>query len=142
MKSYGEQVAEIIAHEIGEVLASPILVLQLLSVYSILYLNGKAPGLCSKCHADYYYKLKQNGMKKAQDLDEAKSRTCQPRWKGLKFINKVARHFNNELLTDRQAISLLDSGLLKQDDFVKLPDGYGATEQVLAEPKPKKPRKK
>ena len=154
MKSYSEQVAEILQNEIGEVLASPILILQLLSVYSVLYLQGKNPGLCTRCHKDYYYKLKQTGMKKAQDLDDAKNRTCQPKWKGLKFINKVARHFNDALLTDKQAVTLLDAGLLKPEDFVRLPEGYGKEEDPApvveaapapaqkASPKPRKPRKK
>ena len=93
-------------------------------------------------------------MKKAQDLDDAKNRTCQPKWKGLKFINKVARHFNDALLTDKQAVTLLDAGMLKPEDFVKLPEGYGKEEDPApvveaapapaqkASPKPRKPRKK
>jgi len=154
MKSYTELVAEVIEHEVGEVIASPILILQLLSVYSALYLQGKNPGICGKCHKDYYYKLKANGMEKAKEADEAKNRTCQPKWRGLRFIGKVARHFNDKLLTDAQAISLLDAKLLKPEDFIKLPDGYGEptpapapsapappAPAVPAAPRPRKPRK-
>lgn len=148
MKYYSELVSELLKHEVGEVIASPVLIMQLLSVYSVLYLNGANPGTCGKCHKDYFYKLKSNGMERAKEYDEAKNRTCQPKWKGLKFINKpVCRHFNNELITDAQAISLLDAGFLKPEDFIKLPENWNdqlgrvieaeavaAMEQVPTEP--------
>jgi len=117
-------VSEVLSHDVGEVLASPSLLLQLLSLYSYLYLGGNPPGTCGRCHEKYYYKLKQNGMAKAQEADKAQKRTCVPAWKGLKFIFKKARHFNDQIITDEQAIGLLDEGFLKESDFKKLPAGY------------------
>lgn len=74
-------------------------------------------------------------MKKAVSADEAKNRTCVPAWKGLKFIFKRARHYNNALITDEQAVELLNEGLLSESDFKKLPEGYKA--KGPSQPKPK-----
>lgn len=120
--TYQDQLAEVLNHEVGEVVASPILIMSLLRLYSALYLQGRPPGTCGNCHREYYNKLKRNGMEKAKQADEVAKRTCEPKWKGLKFIAKLAKHFNDTLITDAQAISLLDAGFLKPEDFKVLPD--------------------
>lgn len=65
-------------------------------------------------------------MEKAQLADEVKNRTCKPKWKGLKFIHRVARHYSDQLITDKQAVDLLKKGLLTEADFLTLPAGYVA----------------
>ena len=123
-------VSKILAHDFGEVSASP-LIADMLSAYSKLYLNGTQPRLCGKCHRQYYEQLKLDGMKKAELYEKAKNRTCKPAWKGLKYINKLAKHFNNELLTDEQAVDLLNKGHLKESDFFVLPNGYKKVEEKI-----------
>jgi hypothetical protein len=115
-----ESVNEILNHDFNEIKSST-LVATLLSVYSKLYLNGAQPRLCNKCHEQYYNQLKINGMKKAELFKKAKSRTCKPAWKGNRYIPSRGRHYNNELLTDEQAIELLSTGDLKEKDFFTLP---------------------
>jgi len=117
-----ELVEEILSYDVGEVIASP-LSLKLISVYSQLYLNGRQPRWCGECQKKYYYQLKKDGMKKAEHAEKAKNRTCQPAWNGLKFIPQLAKHFNSALITDDEAIKLLNEGHLQESNFVKLPDG-------------------
>jgi hypothetical protein len=119
-----EEVGEIISKSFEEVSASS-LILKLLDCYSKLYLNGSAPGLCNLCHREYYTQITKNGMELAKKYEEAKARTCKPNWNGLKYINATARHWNSDLLTDKEAIYLLEKGILKTTDFDTLPSEYG-----------------
>lgn len=130
-------VLEVLAHDFGEVIDSP-LILKLLSVYSKLYLNGAQAKLCESCHRKYYNELQKTGIMKAQEFEAVKTRTCKPKWRGLKYINKLAKHFNNDLITDETAIKLLNEGHLNENDFVKLPDGYGAKPNPVAKTKTRK----
>lgn len=57
----------------------------------------------------------------AKKIVEAESRTCQPAWKGLKYIPMAARHFSSRLITDEEAKMLLEKGFLKESDFRVLP---------------------
>lgn len=118
------KVKEVLSKSFEEVSASS-LVLTLLECYSKLYLNGGQPGACSKCHRDYYIELKKTGMEKAINFEEVKTRTCKPAWNGLKYINATARHWNNELLTDKDAIGLLEKKFLFESDFEILPVNWG-----------------
>ena len=123
-------VNELLNHDCGEIINSP-LVMKLLTVYSQLYLNGRPPKLCGKCHEKYYNQLKINGMEKAELLEKAKNRTCEPFWNGNKYIPKMARHYSNLYITDKEAIRLLNEGHLKENDFTKLPDGYKKIEDKI-----------
>lgn len=75
-------------------------------------------------------------MELAKLYEEAKNRTCKPNWNGLKYISSTARHWNNELLTDKDAIYLLEGGHLTTKDFEVLPAEYGRPipeEKVIAD---------
>lgn len=113
-------VSRVLASGVEDILSST-LVMDLLSAYSTLYLNGSNPKLCGRCHKDYYYKLKKDGLMKAIEYDKAKNRTCKPKWNGLRFIPKLGKHFNSELITDEQAEKLLKEGHLAEKDFDILP---------------------
>lgn len=123
MLTMTEQVREVLDKSFEEVQASSF-ILNLLSIYSKLYLNGGQPGTCGACHRDYYNQLKSNGMELAKAYEEAKNRTCKPAWNGLIYIRDTARHWNSELLTDKEAINLLEKGFLKSSDFTTLPSDF------------------
>lgn len=123
MLTMTEQVREVLDKSFEEVQASS-LILGLLTVYSKLYLNGGYPGTCGACHRDYYNQLKNNGMELAKQYEEAKNRTCKPAWNGLIYIRDTARHWNSELLTDKEAMMLLEKGFLKSADFSILPAAF------------------
>lgn len=118
-----EEVNEILKYDIREIIASPLIV-KLLSLYSKLYLNGGQPSSCEKCIKKYYQEIIQNGIKKAEIMEEIKKRTCVPNWNGLMYIQKAARHFNDKLITDEQAINFLERGILEEKNFKTLPAGY------------------
>jgi hypothetical protein len=119
-----EDIKEVLNKSFEEVAASS-LVLKLLSVYSKLYLNGGQPAHCSACMRDYYSQLKKNGMELAQLYLEAKNRTCKPKANGIVYIASTARHWNSELITDKDAIYLLEGKHMKPSDFEILPEAWG-----------------
>ncbi len=63
-------------------------------------------------------------------------RTNKPNWKGLRFI--WGDFYSDELLTDEQAISLLNNKGLSESDFAKLPEGY--KKEVKPEPVQEAPK--
>ena len=119
-----DRVSKLINHELGDVLSSPVLSKELLLLYSVLFLAGAQPSFCAQCQKKYYQKLKTQGIMKAKEYESIKKRTCKPAWHGLMYINKMARHYNSELITDEQAIELLNKKLLKESNFEKLPENY------------------
>ena len=60
-------------------------------------------------------------MNAIERAEKVKNRTCKPNWKGLRFIK--GNHYNNENITDAEAIKLLRAGLLQHSDFEVLPEG-------------------
>lgn len=58
---------------------------------------------------------------------------------GLVYISSEAKHFSDANMDDATATRLLDSGILKPDQFIKLPD-VAKVEQLEVE-KPKAAKK-
>jgi len=116
-----EKVKELLSKDIEEIISSP-LSLDLLKVYSILYLCGAKPNTCARSQRKYYNQLKKDGMKKAETNIK---RTCKPKWRGNMYISKEARHFNDLFITDEEAITLLKRKHITEDMFSVLPEGYG-----------------
>jgi len=118
-------IKQIINLSFEEVVASS-LSLKLLDCYSKLYLCGGQPKTCARSQRQYYCQLIKNGIEMAQKFEEAKNRTCRPNWgtpqkPGIKYIPDTGRHWNSELLTDKEAQMLLDKGYVKSTDFEILP---------------------
>lgn len=122
-------VKEVISTQFEEVAASS-LCLKLFNCYSKLYLSGGQPRTCTASQLEYYQQLIKNGIQMAELFEEAKNRTCEPNWVGLKYIPGAARHYAHDLLTDAQAIELLKAGHLTEKHFLKLPDGFKKKEGV------------
>jgi hypothetical protein len=136
---------EILSKTVEEVIASP-LSLKLLNLYSKLYLNGEQPRWCESCQRDYYNQLKCEGYLKIKLMEEIEKRTCIPAWNGLKYIHKAGRHYNHELITDVEAIDLLERGFLSESDFIKMPEGFNpedakVVQEILKETEVKVSRK-
>lgn len=119
-----EKLKKVINTPFEEVVASS-LVLDLLDCYSKLYLNGGNPGGCTQCHRTYYNELKKDGMERALNYEEIKNRTCKPAWNGLKYISATARHWNDKLITDKDAVYLLENKHVTEKDFEILPKEWG-----------------
>ena len=69
-------------------------------------------------------KAKENGKK-----------TCKVKWKGNRYISKEARHFNDQSITDKEAIDLLKKKHLNESDFITLPEDYKKAAPKKEEPK-------
>jgi len=120
-----ERFNKIIQYTFEEINKSPELFIEFLQIYSILYLQGKDPGTCEKCHRGYFEKMKQNGLKKAEKMNT--ERTCKPNWKGNLFSSKAQRHFNSQSISDEEAVKALNSGSLIASQFDVLPEGFEKT---------------
>jgi hypothetical protein len=141
-----EDLKLILSKTFEEVAKSQDVLLKMLYLYSTLYLSGQPAAWCEYCQHDYYTTLKKEGMEKIAELEEIQKRTCIPAWTGLKYIHKSGRHFNNELITDVQAIDLLERGFLSETDFIKIPEGFNPedakiVQEIIEEEKVKVPRK-
>jgi hypothetical protein len=99
----------------------------LLRTYSKFFLNGGQPSTCTGCMRDYHNKI----IMKKDIIKEVSKRTCIPAWDGLKYVPAVMKgdkllmvhkHINSEFLTDKEALELLSLGVLKKDDFKKMPE--------------------
>lgn len=123
-----DTVKEILGKSVEEVIASSTS-LKLLRCYSLLYNNGNEVRWCAAYQREYYSQLSINGILMAEKFDETNKRTLQPAWDGLKYIHSEGGHYNSLLITDEQAIRLLNEGKLRESDFVKLPEGFKKLEE-------------
>lgn len=121
-----DNVKTILANDIQDIIKSPELSMLLLKTYSKLYLQGSAPRICERSQRRYYDQLKNTGIMKAELIEKIKNRTLTPAWKGNKYSPKVFRHISDLYIHDKEACELLESGVLKESDFTKLPDGYAS----------------
>lgn len=142
-----EDVKTIISKDF-ETIVSGSLSLLLLNCYSKLYLNGGQPAYCRASQQKYYNEILKTGLKMAENYDSIKKRTLILKNKtGLMYVGKpFCRHFNLELLTDEEAISLLKAGWMNPSQFEKLPENplniqADNTSKVILS-KPKKGSKK
>jgi len=143
-----DEVKQLLNKEFEEIVSSSDS-LKLLRVYSKLYLHGGQPKTCTDSQRSYFIQLQINGIMKAEEFEQLNKRTCKPKWVGLKFIPSQGRHFSNEFITDLQATTLLQKGILKESDFEKLPALYleekeiekQIIEEEQIEPVKAKPRK-
>lgn len=125
---------ELLAHEFEEVIKTS-LVLELMSLYKILFNNDEEPSGCSLCHRNYYNKLKTNGKEKAIEMEKVIERTCKPSWNGNKYFSKAARHYSNKTLTDEQALRGLEMKVFSEKDFEILPNEYSTKEDYTSDEK-------
>ena len=80
--------------------------------------------MCARSQRLYYLQIQKNGLEMAEKYEKAKSRTCIPAWSGLKFITATQKHWIADLLTDDEAVYLLEKKYISEKSFTKLPDNY------------------
>lgn len=135
-----QELAQLLSRDVEGLIASPDS-LKLLKIASILLLNGGQPRTCANSIRNYYSQLKKMDMNAIERAEKVKNRTCKPKWKGLRFIK--GNHYNNENITDDEAIMLIRAGYLQHSDFEKLPDGLVIkTHSKQEQESPKKPAQK
>lgn len=116
-----KEVNQILSMDIGEIVSSP-MSLTLLKVYSILYLNGGQPHSCEKSQKEYYKRLQKDGLQKAIEMENLEKNIHKLNKKGLMYVGKpFCKHFDLQKLTDQEAITLIEKGYLREDQFEVLP---------------------
>lgn len=117
-------IKDILNVNINEMVSTGRMLIPMLKAYSTLYLGGGKCRTCAKSHRKYYLQIKTNGLTMATKFEKAKSRTCIPKWNGLKYLSKTAKHWSSDMLTDEEATNLLVKGHIQEICFTKLPDEY------------------
>jgi hypothetical protein len=115
------RINNILAKGIEDIIAS-VSSLELLDIYSKLYLNGSQPSTCANSLRAYYTEIQLTGLQRAVKLREAMERTNKPNWIGNRFV--WGAFYNDQTITDEQAITLLKNGGLSETDFKVLPLAY------------------
>lgn len=116
---------------------------EIIHCYSALFCGGAYVRTCDNSKREYIVKIFKEGLNRAKEMDEIKVRTCKPAFNGLVYVNRTARHYSAEHITDEQAIDLLKNKDIPETYFSKLPEGYEKPlEQFPETPKPKKEAKK
>jgi hypothetical protein len=132
--SYFDRVNKILEKSFEEINSST-LIIELLRLYSDLYLNGFQVSTCAKCHYDYYLKLKTNGVMKAIEKDKNKTTHVikkKPNQRGDRLLYSTkCGHVNLDRMTDRDAVFLLENKILKEADFIKLPETYNPEREPI-----------
>jgi len=128
---------------VDEALGDPVALRSLLILASALLLGGGQPAMCNSCLRDYYYQIVNNFEKLNKNYQTMKSRTCKPKWVGIKYVKGAL--YDSATITDEQALSALANGYLTEDDFEVLPEQPKEQEiELVEEPiaKPKRTSKK
>jgi len=118
-------------------------------IYSALF-KCNTLRTCDNSARQYFFEIYLSHKQKLKEMEEIKARTCKPNWgkgctdnNGLKFIHAEGNHYSSLHITDTQAISLLNRGLLNESDFDVLPEGFNKPLPKFEEtPEPKKEVKK
>ena len=117
-----DQINEILNYEVEAVLKDGRLSLNLLRIYSVIYMGGAPCRACSQSQRAYYAELKKSGLQKASIMV---NRTCELQPDALHYVRGLGnKHVSNHNITDEEAIICLKNGWLKERHFVKLPSGY------------------
>ena len=102
----------------------------LLKTYSILFLGNAAPRTCERCMLNYYNEIVSLNNENLKIMEDKLKKTNVATFK--KFYSTIAHeHINPDLLTDSKAILFLKHGILKEEQFSKLPEGYKTTDPAL-----------
>jgi hypothetical protein len=106
-------------------------VMLLLSTYSALYLDNRAPSYCEKCIRNYYNQILNEGLERAFVIMEAKKRTLTPNWTGIKYIN--GSFFDSTTISDAQAVAALKAGTLREKHFLVLPQSFEQVDPIFGD---------
>lgn len=137
-----ETINSILENSVETVLKDGVLTMNLLRVYSTLYLaKNEQPRTCASAIREYYGLIKKEGIMKVDLNEQIKNRTCKPKWNGNKYIMGTGEFISSLYITDEKAKDLLAKGKLKESDFLVLPKINGEVETIETENKPKKGKK-
>lgn len=115
--------------DFGTIVKDSTLSAKLILFHKMIYNNGQKEGTCQLSRHYYYCCLQKNGKEKMENYKQIQNRTFKLKWSGIKFINHKQIH--SEYINDLQAIELLNSGYLTENDFVTLPQGYKVESKEL-----------
>lgn len=103
-----------------EVISSPEHYLELLKLYSILFLAGKQPSICSKCAYNYYNELRLKGIERIKFIEMNKCKLQPNKIFHVRVGNAIIT-YSEKNMDDKTALRLLKEGKLKETDFLVLP---------------------
>jgi hypothetical protein len=104
------------------VLSDPFLLMEMLRLYSELFLKSRPCSDCEKKHKAYYTKLLHEGEKQIKKLDIMAKNTC--KMKDDVCLFHKGNHFTHVNITDSVATAMLKSQPILEKHFIAYPKGY------------------
>ena len=99
----GDQLNELLKHEAGEVLKDGTLLMQMLKIYSQIFLNSKPCSTCEKYHRKYYQRLVNEGRRKLEQQKNNKMALEKYKLKKGVILHVRGEVFSVHNLTDEKA---------------------------------------
>lgn len=119
------------------VLKDRVLLVEMLRLYSEIFLNSKPCSTCEKQHRGYYKRLINDGEQQIKQNEIMSKKTCLLKDNALLYYRGA--HYTNANLTDKIALSILKNTPVLEREFVEYPEGYKVKTEApkLAEAKKK-----
>jgi hypothetical protein len=115
----GERLESIISHPIDQVLKEPDLLVEMLRIYSLLYLEKKPCSTCTRLHRAYYIRLRKTGKETILNLSKMKTNTCKLK-EGVIVLFKGV-HYSHLNITDKVARDMIKWNPVLSKRFETLP---------------------
>lgn len=145
-----ERLTELLKHEAGEIMKAPRLLMEMLSLYSKIFLNDQPCSTCEKLHKEYIARLHREGHKTIQKITVMESTKTKYKFKieGT-LIHTPYGIYSQANLTDSDVEVICKDFPRFRNQFINPPPVIDAEEVEAPKtvetviPKPvRKPRKK
>jgi hypothetical protein len=108
LKHLEYRLEELLKHPADTVANDRVLLIEMLSIYSEVFLNKQPCSTCEKAHTEYYNELLNKGLERIKKNNiMAKDRTCKLKEGELVFWQ--GNHYTNDNITDKIANAWLKS---------------------------------
>lgn len=116
-----DQLNELLKHEAGEVLKDGTLLMQMLKIYSQIFLNSKPCSTCEKYHRKYYQRLVNEGRQKLEQQINSKMALEKYKLKKGVILHVRGEVFSVHNLTDKKAAQILKEFPGMESQFEVIP---------------------
>jgi hypothetical protein len=113
------RIDELAKHPAEQVIKTPALLLELLRLYSEIFLNSKPCSTCEKMHGTYYTRLIREGKKQIEKNRTMTKATCKLKDNACVFFKGA--HYTNANITDAVAVQMIKAFPALKQQFVTLP---------------------
>lgn len=130
-----DQLDGLLKHDAGEVLKDGTLLMQMLKIYSQIFLNSKPCSTCEKYHRKYYQRLVNEGRKRLEQQKNNKMALEKYKLKKGVILHVRGEVFSVHNLTDKKAEQILKEFPGMESQFDVIPKKEAPKKKAKTEPK-------